>query len=198
MPDPQEPTLGRIDPTTGSRLEESPPSIEFVTLFLAEQRRLHRYIVTVLTRQQDADDLLQETVAVLWRKFDEFERGSSFFSWACKTAYLLVLEHRRRQRRDAIVLDEDVLEHVAAVAASDEPGLHMHVGALEKCLDALAPKDRQLIERCYFAKTRPKDLAAEMNRPEKSIYRSLGRIRRVLIECIRRALASAEHRGGSV
>lgn len=174
------------------------PGMDFVSLFLADQRRIHRYIVTLLGRQQDAEDLLQETAAVLWRKFAEFQPGSSFYAWSCRTAYLNVLEYRRKRGRDATLLDEDILEKLATSYGGDDASTtEIQVSALEACLDKLVAKDRQLIERCFrSAKVKAREVAAELGRPADSVYRSLGRIRRTLLECVRRATRAQEHEGG--
>ena len=177
---------------TDSGDPDATPNNEFVSLFLADQRRIHRYIVMLLSSQQDADDLLQETAAVLWRKFKEFERGTSFFSWASRTAYLLVLEYRRRKQREVAPLDEDVLELFVQLSSGDDSVLEVRMAALEQCLNKLTPNDRHLIERCYSGELSGRELALELKRPEKSIYRSLGRVRRTLIECVRRLLAASE------
>lgn len=177
---------------TDSGDPDATPNNEFVSLFLADQRRIHRYIVMLLSSQQDADDLLQETAAVLWRKFKEFERGTSFFSWASRTAYLLVLEYRRRKQREVAPLDEDVLELFVQLSSGDDSVLEVRMAALEQCLSKLTPNDRHLIERSYSGQLSGRELALELKRPEKSIYRSLGRVRRTLIECVRRLLAASE------
>lgn len=183
----------------GRRSEHpSAPGMDFVSLFLADQRRIHRYIVTLLGRQQDAEDLLQETAAVLWRKFGEFQPGTSFYAWSCRTAYLNVLEYRRKRGREATLLDADVIEKLASYYGTEEATYgEIQISALETCLDKLTSKDRQLVERCYTsAKIRAKQIAAELGRPADSVYRSLGRIRRTLLECIRRAAAAQEHERG--
>jgi RNA polymerase sigma-70 factor (ECF subfamily) len=171
------------------------PEGDFVSLFLADQRRIHRYIVTLLGRQQDAEDLLQETAAILWRKFGEFQPGTSFYAWSCRAAYLNVQEYRRKRSRDVVLLDADVLEQLATFYATEEATFdEIQIEALESCLEKLVAKDRQLIERCYASTgIRAKQVAEELGRPADSVYRSLGRIRNTLLICIRRAAAAQEH-----
>jgi RNA polymerase sigma-70 factor (ECF subfamily) len=169
---------------------------DFMSLFLEDQRRVHAYIVALVARHQDADDLLQETAAVLWRRFDEFESGTNFFAWACKTAYLVVLGYRRRKGREVVTLDDDVLEKLAVFSSHSNSLLAVRVSALEQCLDKLPTKDRALLERCYSPNKRARDVAVELGRPEASVYKSLGRIRRTLADCIRRTLSLAEREEG--
>jgi RNA polymerase sigma-70 factor (ECF subfamily) len=173
------------------------PAPEFVSLFLAHQWRLHRYIATLLASQQDVEDLVQETAAILWRRFSEFEPGTNFFAWACKTAYHLVLKHRQRQTRDAMPLDQEVLEQLAIFAAQRDLASELRLSALDQCLRKLPPQDRELIERCYSVDSKVKDVAAQLDRSAKSVRKSLGRIRRMLMECLRRTLAVAEREGGN-
>jgi RNA polymerase sigma-70 factor (ECF subfamily) len=177
-----------------ARSEGSAP--DFVSLFLAHQWRIHRYIVTLLSSQQDAEDLVQETAAVLWQKFGEFQSGTNFFAWSCKTAYLLVLEHRRKKSRGIALLDNEVLEQLAIFAASDDSSPEIRLSALDQCLSKLPPRDRELIDQCYAVNVKVREVAAERERSAKSVRKSLGRIRRALLECVRRKLAVAEREGG--
>jgi RNA polymerase sigma-70 factor (ECF subfamily) len=183
------------DPAPGQTPRESLTD-DFMSLFLEHQRRIHGYLVVLLSGHQDADDLLQETAAVLWRRFHEFEPGTNFFAWACKTANLVVLGYRRRKGREAAMLDDTILEKIAACAINEDTLLVHRLAALEVCLEKLVPNDRLLIDRCYLANAKAKDVAVELGRPETSVYKSLGRIRRALLECIRRSLAAAEREGG--
>jgi RNA polymerase sigma-70 factor (ECF subfamily) len=177
--------------------DNRPPAVEFVSLFLANQRGVYRYILSLIPTPQDAEDLLQETAEVLWRRFAEFQPGSSFFAWACQIAHYKVLEFRRRQGREALLLDDDVLEQLAAVAASKEAPFDVRRSALDRCLAKLSSKDRTLLERRYSPQGSSKQIAVDLGRPANSISKSLGRIRRTLLDCIRRAIAAAEREGGS-
>ena len=72
---------------------------EFVQLLLASQRRLYAFIRAQVRSRNDADDLLQQTSAVLWEKFADFQPDGDFARWACGVARLEVLTHLRNQRR---------------------------------------------------------------------------------------------------
>jgi RNA polymerase sigma-70 factor (ECF subfamily) len=196
--DNQEPGPSGLPAGAEAAHESAAIAPQFVALFLADHRRLYRYIVALLGTEQDADDVLQETAAVLWRKFSDFESGSSFFAWACKAAFLAVLEYRRRKGREVAPLDQDVLEQIAALSARDFGTAQLRRTALEECLGKLTPRDRTLIDRCYSTNVKTKEVAAELGRPETSVYISLGRIRRALLECIRRTIAVAEREEGSL
>ncbi len=160
---------------------------QFVSLFLANQRRIYRYILTLCPHVADAEDVLQTTAEVLWAKFDEFEPGTNFLAWANRVAHFKVLEHRRKQRGREVVLDDDVLQRLAEISHTQVDELNEQQNALFECLDLLRPTDRQLIELSYAPDTVLKDVAEHLGRPANSIYKSLGRIRRWLMECVQRA-----------
>jgi len=112
------------------------PSFEFVQLLTSHQSRLYAYVLSLLGDRTQADDVLQETNSVLWRKANEFELGTNFGAWMLKVAYFQVMAHRRRLTRDRLVFDDDFLQDIAEDAkqqcewqsrswltAADSPGI---------------------------------------------------------------------------
>jgi RNA polymerase sigma-70 factor, ECF subfamily len=82
------------------------------------------------------------------------------------------------------------LLEMIAVEASDEQFLRiMPLQALESCLGKLSETDRSLIRRRYQPGTSVQELAAEIGRTANSLSKTLGRIRRALLECVDRTLA---------
>ena len=61
-------------------------------------------------------------------------------------------------------------------------------GALDECFDELRVEDRELIAERYAPGMTGVKLAANVGRPVDSVYKSLGRIRRTLMECVNRRL----------
>jgi RNA polymerase sigma-70 factor, ECF subfamily len=167
---------------------------EFVELLSSHQRQLLGYIFTLVRNMDDAEDLLQQTNLVLWRKFDEYRSGTDFIRWACCVAHLEVLSFLRRKRRDPLRLDERLLLHLAD-RRLDRARLHDHYrDALQRCMERLSAADRQLLGVCYGGTSSIKEIAAKLNRSADSVYHSLQRIRRVLFDCITCAVAQ-EDRG---
>ena len=62
----------------------------FSELIARHQSELYAYIFAIVRNWEDADDLFQSVCLVLWRKFESFRPGSSFFSWARQTAKIEV------------------------------------------------------------------------------------------------------------
>jgi RNA polymerase sigma-70 factor (ECF subfamily) len=162
---------------------------EFLELYSSHYPRLQFYVTALLPTANDASDVLQETSMVLWRKFDTFELGTNFFAWACKIARFQVMKCRERQGRSARLFDATLLEKLAVEACDDKLVRGMPLQALENCLGKLSEIDRSLIRRRYQPGATVHQLATEVGRTANSVSKSLGRIRRVLLECIDRTLA---------
>ena len=161
---------------------------EFVELYSSHYPRLQYYIMALLPSANDAADVLQETSLVLWRKFGGFQSGTNFFAWACKIARLQAMKHRERQGRNARLFDLHLMEKLADEACDEVSVRGVPVQALESCIAKLSEVDSHLIRRRYQPGMTVKRLAKDVGRSANSVCKSLGRIRRALMECIERAM----------
>lgn len=169
-------------------------SREFIEQFTQVQRRLYLFILSQLGDTNEADEALQETNLVIWSKWSEFEPGTNFQAWAYRIATYEVLKSRQRKHRSKLRFSPELMNQIAS-EANNQPSemIELQTKALRQCLEKLRPKDRDLIEQRYQPGNQGKDLAAELGRPANSVYQSLGRIRRTLLECIERQLALEFH-----
>ncbi|MEX0704282.1 MAG: sigma-70 family RNA polymerase sigma factor [Planctomycetales bacterium] len=165
---------------------------EFVQLFTRHQRRLYLYVLAQVGDPVEAEEILQETNIVIWSKFDQFETGTNFHAWACRIATYEVLKHRERKRRDKLYFSDEFIQAVAAEGRFDSDQSDLRRLALIDCLKKLRKRDRELVRRRYAPGESGKSIAETLGRPVNSVYQSLGRIRRTLLECITRRVAAAE------
>ena len=168
---------------------------EFFVQYTRHARQLYRFIRTLVPNQSDAEDAFQDVSATLWQKFDQFEPGTNFSAWALQMARYRVLNLRQQQqRRAACQLSDEVFDAVADEAAEMHDLLERQHGALADCYQRLTVANRELIDNRYRMGTSVKDLATQLRRPLRTVYRLLDRIHSNLLECIERRL-SAEERG---
>lgn len=163
---------------------------EFLDLYSKFYPRLQFYLMALLPTANDAADVLQETSLILWKQFHSYQSGTNFYAWACKVARLQALKYRERMGRSAKLLDEAVLEKLAEQAAAEDFDPSATMEALVVCLDHLSERDRSLISRRYQPNISVKELAAEIGRSANALSKLLGKIRRVLLECVEQRLAS--------
>jgi RNA polymerase sigma-70 factor (ECF subfamily) len=162
---------------------------EFHRLFVENQRRLFGFVLTLLPRIDEAEEVFQNICVVLLGKFDAFEPGTSFIRWACQIAKYEVLNYRRRSRRDHLVFTENEVELLAERRLELEPELDSRRTALRQCLQKLRPEDRRLVQARYAGNCNARVAAERLHMQENTVYKALQRIRRALRRCIDATLA---------
>lgn len=161
-----------------------------MALFESHQKRLYNYIHSLVPRPADADEILQETSIVIWKKLEQFQEGTDFLAWSYRIAYFQTLDYRKRKARQWLTFSDEVLEQVAEVIEESEPYLEKRREALSQCRQKLNENDQELLKRCYSPDTRVEDVSKEMGRQATSVYRSLRRIRQLLADCIEKQMMS--------
>lgn len=168
---------------------------EFVRQFGLNQGRVFAYIVTLIPRWTDAEEILQRTSVVLWRKFDEFDRSTNFVRWACAVAYLETLKYLKQEGRRQQVFKEAVLDQLARTRVAHSDLLENRHLALDDCVALLPPSDRAIIEHYYFqGRKTAAEVAEELGRPANTILKALIRIRASLQRCIDEKASSEERK----
>jgi RNA polymerase sigma-70 factor, ECF subfamily len=158
----------------------------FVELLMLCQRTLYGFIYTLVPNPADAEDLLQQTSLVLWQKFDEFDRDRDFSAWACGIARFTVLDYLKKKRRERVVFSDELIAQLAETRHDYEDAQLADPVALAGCIEELSEIDRKLIGLCYGVKRDTKAVAAALGRPVASVYVSLTRVRRLLMDCLQR------------
>lgn len=162
----------------------------FMRLFLQSERRILGFILALVPQLPDAEDILQESCSVMWRKFEQFEPGTDFAAWGIAIARYEVLKYRRKERSRRVYFSDRLMQEIAEVATQISAQGDRRVEALQTCLSGLREKDRAMIQLRYFAGNSAKDVSQQMGRSLDSVYRALSRIHDRLLFCIRRSLAS--------
>ncbi len=166
------------------------PNADFVALLATCQRPIFLYAMSLLGNVDDAEEVVQESGLVLWKKFHEYQPGTDFVRWACQIARYQSLKLRaRRYRGPQLFSNEFLAMFVAASEEKSQTELEMRRQAMLQCMQGLKAADRDLIARRYHDGTSTRDVAAALNRSAQGTRRSLQRIREALARCVRRRLA---------
>jgi RNA polymerase sigma-70 factor (ECF subfamily) len=167
-----------------------PREAEFAAHLRAVQTRLFGYIHSLARDLNDADDLFQQTALILWRKFDEYDRGRSFFAWACGIARLEAINFlRSRGRRRLYFSDHLNLLLIEAHEEITDEELEGRRDALAGCVAKLRQRDQELLRECYQDGGGVNEAARRRGRSSQSVHNSLRRIRRALYRCIAHTLS---------
>ena len=171
-------------------MAESPKNQEFATLYAGCHLDLLRYILTLLPYRDQAEDVLQETAQVIWKKFDQYDQARPFLPWAKKFAYYEVLRHRKKQAVKFKYFSDELVETMAEERDEQDELLEAGREALTGCMSKLDETSSDLLIDRFSKGISLKVLAEQQGRSANSLYLVMHRIRQKLIECVNATLES--------
>ena len=180
-------------------------------LFESCRKRLFCKALRILTRPQDAEDVVQEAMLAAFRHFDRFEGRADFLTWATRIVINAALQHFRKARTKPTVSWDYVQNECETGLSSDyskdrQPTPEEHLQALECCEmleDALAklpPESRQAIQLCKFGDRSLKEATSTLGLTVSTVKVRLHRGRRAMMAELKRKMQvrrkySAKNRG---
>ena len=158
---------------------------QYLQLLNENEKQLAVYVHALMPDRSDAEDILQACRLTMWKKFSDFEPGTSFLAWGRKIALNLALNHRRSaKRKPAHAVSPEFLESVAAEIDRQSASLSHRSEALRECIHRLPEKQRRTILLRYYEGCEIDEIAEATGRTEGAVYRLLSRIRAALNDCI--------------
>jgi RNA polymerase sigma-70 factor (ECF subfamily) len=161
----------------------------FLRQYVAHEESLRGFVRSLVPTLEDAREVMQEVAAVLWKKFEDIRNPEDFRRWAFGVARFEALDFMRKRCRDRHVFGEQALQILADEAERAGESWDAERQALEKCLGKISEEQRKLVEAAYAPGSRIDVLSAQTGRSTMALYKTLHRIRLVLMECTRRTLA---------
>lgn len=161
---------------------------EFVRLLTTEQLPLQYYITKLLGDPAAAQQVLQETNVVLWRKWTDFQPGTNFRAWTRKVAYWQVHSYVRDRKRDRHVFGDELVQQLAArdqqVTVKEE-----EIIALRHCLQCLSQANVDMLRARYEDSLPIKCIAERVGKSADAVRVAMMRLRRSLQSCVERQLS---------
>lgn len=151
--------------------------------------RLLRFVISLVARRQDAEDILQRASVTMWRRFGQFETGTDFIAWATTIAAYEVKNFQRVAGRSRVTFDEELVETLASARVQDLQNYDRRLDALEECVQKLDESSRTLVDAVYSKGEDVKSLAIREGRAPQTFYNRLNFIRRILTDCMREKVA---------
>lgn len=162
--------------------------LRFMRLWTAAQPAVANYVHALVRDRAVADDVLQETSVVLFRRFAEYDDDRPFVAWALGIAKFRILGMLRDQARSRVLFDGELLERFTQSWSDLAPRLSDRSGALEECLERLAARARRLVRLRYFDEQTSEEIARRVGGTAAAVRVALQRIREQLRECVERRL----------
>lgn len=118
------------------------------------QARLYRHALFLSGNEQQALDLVQESVWQAWKQLQRYDGRASFFTWVCTIMLRRHYDFLRRVRSRALSLFTDPQDQNAAAPAPD-PGestaAEEDARLVRECLDDLPARQRVVVYLRFYA-----------------------------------------------
>jgi RNA polymerase sigma-70 factor, ECF subfamily len=175
-------------------MDQDKRTLDFLKLFVRHQQEIYAYILTLVSHVHDADDLFQDGMTVMWRKFDQFKPGTNFAAWGVQIMRYQILDYRRSLARSKRVLLEDslfdaLMDHLPTI----QDDMVARIEALRKCQTLLDDRAKRILKMRYERNISVEEIASCLKRSRRQVYHLLGQINGVLLRCMRRTLAEGSH-----
>jgi RNA polymerase sigma-70 factor, ECF subfamily len=170
--------IGRI--ATGDK-------VAMQVLFARHHVRVYRFVLRLVRDQTQAEDLISEVFLDVWRQAGKFEARSAVSTWLLEIARYKALSALRRRP------DEELDEEKAA--AIEDPGDDPETALgkkdkgeiLRKCLTALSPEHREIIDLVYYHEKSVEEVAEIVGIPENTVKTRMFYARKRLAELLKAA-----------
>tara|TARA_B110000438_G_scaffold207388_1_gene199145 strand:- start:503 stop:1057 length:555 start_codon:yes stop_codon:yes gene_type:complete len=174
-----------MDQSTGKRFASNDDDRyeAFVRLLVEHEPRVRSFLRGLLPTWYEVEEVTQEASLVAWRKFDDFEEGTSFGGWLLTIARFEALKYRRRVARSRLVFVDEVWDLLAEEASGEELQ-QIRRQHLEICLEKLGAPKRGLLLHVHTHGVVMRKAAEESGKSEQAFYKVIQRLRSVVLDCV--------------
>jgi RNA polymerase sigma-70 factor (ECF subfamily) len=161
----------------------------FTRLLMEHGPRVRSFLRGLLPSWSEVEEVAQEASLIAWRKFDDFEEGTSFGGWLLTIARFEALKYRRRVARSPLVFVDEVWDLLAEEAIGDD-FRQIRREHLDVCLGKLESAKRDLLLNVHTPGVVMRDVALQSGKSEQAFYKIIQRMRAVLLDCVSTAIAA--------
>jgi len=161
---------------------------QFLRLYVDNEESLRGFVRSLLPTLEDSREVMQNTAAVLWKKYDQLDDPKNFRRWAFGVARFEVLSYRRDKARDRHIFEEELIIQLAQDSEKIAVDSDREIKALKSCLAKLPPKHSALVREAYDKDLKIKEIAEREGRTPMSVYKVLHRARMALADCVKETL----------
>ena len=160
-----------------------PNTRHFMDLIVSNQKKIFAYILSIVPNHVDAEDLLQETLAIMWEKFGSYEAGTDFAAWGVTIARFRILNFRKKHRA---FLSNEVFDLLEGQVVDRINSLDDQLENLSRCIEKLPLRDKKLLKMRYESDLTFEKIAAQFGLSASGICRAISRVHLKLTQCLRK------------
>jgi RNA polymerase sigma-70 factor (ECF subfamily) len=141
--------------------------------------RLTRFLLRLVRRPQLIEEILDDTLMVVWERGDSFNGASKLSTWIFGIAYRKAMNALSRQ--DEPVEDRDLDDRISPAASPEEElGQHKIQALLREAMKELSPEHRTVLDLTYHHEMGYREIAQIMSCPVDTVKTRMFHARRHL------------------
>jgi RNA polymerase sigma-70 factor (ECF subfamily) len=164
----------------------------FRELYLRYHRRLARFLTRLLHRYEDAEEVINDTLWIVWQRAGEFRNASRVSTWIMGIAYRRALNMLRRATIHDRAMRLEIAENEAA--ASDSTQALEERQLLDAGLAQLPLEQRLVLEFTYYLDHSCEEIAEIMECPVNTVKTRMFNARRKLRVILKDSAPGMENR----
>jgi RNA polymerase sigma-70 factor (ECF subfamily) len=158
----------------------------FEELYRLYHPRLTRFLLNLIRRPTLVEEVLDDTMMVVWGRADSFNGASKLSTWIFAIAYRKAMKGLKRQ--DEAVEDKEAENRISDAASPEEESSRQRINALlMRAMDELSPAHRAVVDLTYFHDLGYREIATILECPVDTVKTRMFHARRHL----RRRLSGA-------
>jgi RNA polymerase sigma-70 factor (ECF subfamily) len=151
----------------------------FEALYRIYHPRLTRFLSNLMRRPQLVEEVLNDTMMVVWQRADSFNGASKLSTWIFAIAYRKAMRGLKRQ--DEPVEDHESESRVSPDVSPEESSAHdRRRDLLLRALDELSPPHRAVVDLTYFHELGYGEIATILDCPVGTVKTRMFHARRHL------------------
>ena len=163
---------------------------QFVKLLRLHEKKIYGHILFLVPNHNIAEDIMQETIVVMLRKFSDYKEGSNFSAWGITIGRFLIKEYYRKKSHSIVHFSSEAMENISESAAEVFDAYDDRTEALQRCLKKLPEDAAGIMKLRYQQNLTIREVAEQFGKSIHSIYKQVSKIHFLLQRCIERNLSA--------
>lgn len=130
----------------------------------------------------DAEDIFQKASLTMWKKYEAFDKETSFFSWATTIAKFQANNYRRSVQRCPVTFDSEMYDVVCLQYKTEFKHEDERYEILQTALNSLDQDIKELLIKVYVNGEQIKELAEKSGVPVQTLYNKVNVAKKKLVK----------------
>jgi RNA polymerase sigma-70 factor (ECF subfamily) len=167
---------------------------EIAVLWTNAQPAVSAFVLSIVPRFQDADDILQQVAVAVIKNYGKYDRDRPFVAWAIGIAKNEILMHHRENSQSKLIFGTKAIQTISEVYGKESARFDEMQKALDICIKKLKGRSRRILEMRYISELSMSRITQKLGMTPGAVHTLFHRIRLTLRDCINRRMSFGEVR----